>query len=315
MAALAYKLSQILSNSVGSSMEYQELIIELDALGSALHGLDDIVDSQVIRQSVRNAIEYSLRRCQNLMNAFLDRIKNYKPALQKGGSGSSWKDNWRKVGWHIFRREELVELRLKLAEQKATINMMLTMSHCTALDRIEELARTMAMRHSALDGGGNTTEVPSFNDGKYEELLDAIRQTVQDQTPLNLRNHDELLAAMRTREDQTSFNVESYVSEFSRTIASEVRVLLGEVGALREERRALQSELGELLTVKAHCGPSSQDENPLSDALNDARVELSYVLTLMSKYGPGGEFEPDWQVHRGSQDQPVAQEVQILDFP
>jgi hypothetical protein len=58
----------------------------------------------------------------------------------------------------------------------------------TALDRIEELARTMAMRHSALDGGGNTTEVPSFNDGKYEELLDAIRQTVQDQTPLNLRN-------------------------------------------------------------------------------------------------------------------------------
>jgi hypothetical protein len=74
-----------------------------------------------------------LRRCQNLMNAFLDRIKNYKPALQKGGSGSSWKDNWRKVGWHIFRREELVELRLKLAEQKATINMMLTMSHwCVA---------------------------------------------------------------------------------------------------------------------------------------------------------------------------------------
>ncbi|KAJ7436070.1 hypothetical protein B0H11DRAFT_666005 [Mycena galericulata] len=131
-AQLAYRLSQILSDSAGSSMEYQELIIELDALGNALRGMHDIIDNHVIRQSVRNAIEYSLHRCRDLMNVFLDRIKNYKPALQKGGSGSSWRDNWRKIGWHIFRREELVELRLKLVEQKATINMMLSMSHMCA---------------------------------------------------------------------------------------------------------------------------------------------------------------------------------------
>jgi hypothetical protein len=31
------------------------------------------------------------------------------------------------------------------------------------------------------------------------------------------------------------------MDEFSKAIASEVRVLLGEVGKLREERRALQS--------------------------------------------------------------------------
>jgi len=40
-------------------------------------------------------------------------------------------------------------------------------------------------------------------------------------------------------------------------------MLLGEVGRIREERRALQHEIGELLCIK-------------------------------SKYGPGGEFEPDW---------------------
>jgi len=41
-------------------------------------------------------------------------------------------------------------------------------------------------------------------------------------------------------------------------------MLLGEVGRIREERRALQHEIGELLCIK-------------------------------SKYGPGGEFEPDWR--------------------
>jgi hypothetical protein len=128
-AQLAYQLAEILSDSAGSSMEYQELILELDALASALRGLDDIVDKHAILQSVKNSIQHSLRCCRNLMNVFLDRIKAYKPALRKGGSGNSWRDNWRKVGWHLFRKEEIVELRMKLVEQKATINMMLSMSH------------------------------------------------------------------------------------------------------------------------------------------------------------------------------------------
>ncbi|KAJ7231432.1 hypothetical protein C8J57DRAFT_1146982 [Mycena rebaudengoi] len=241
-AQLAYKLSQILSDSVGSSMEYQELIIELDALGNALKGLDHIVEKHVIRQSVRNAIEHSLFRCRDLTNVFLDRIKNYKPALQKGGSGSSWRDNWRKIGWHIFRKEELVGLRLKLAEQKATINMMLSMSHMTSLDRIEELARTMA---------------------------NATINSAEETPP----------------------NIEGYMDEFAKSMGSEVRVLLGEVGQLREERRTLQFEVSELLAAKTlHSASSSQDG---IDPVSAARMELSAILSLKSKYGAGGEFEPD----------------------
>ncbi|KAE9398180.1 hypothetical protein BT96DRAFT_822322 [Gymnopus androsaceus JB14] len=54
-----------------------------------------------------------------------------------------------------------------------------------------------------------------------------------------------------------------YLDEFSKALASEVCMLLGEVGKSREERRALQHEIG-------------------------------YLLCMRSKYGPGGEFEPDW---------------------
>jgi hypothetical protein len=46
-------------------------------------------------------------------------------------------------------------------------------------------------------------------------------------------------------------------------------MLLGEVGKLREERRTLQHELG-------------------------------YLLCMKSKYGPGGEFDPDWRPPTGA---------------
>ncbi|OSD01025.1 hypothetical protein PYCCODRAFT_1413344 [Trametes coccinea BRFM310] len=54
-----------------------------------------------------------------------------------------------------------------------------------------------------------------------------------------------------------------YLNDFSKALASEVRILLAEVGKLRDERRQLQYEIAELMAVK-------------------------------SKHGAGGEFTPDW---------------------
>ncbi|KAF9530522.1 hypothetical protein CPB83DRAFT_165178 [Crepidotus variabilis] len=79
------------------------------------------------------------------------------------------------------------------------------------------------------------------------------------------RHHEETLDAVRSTADkQVPFNVQGYLDEFSQALATEVRMLLGEVGKIREERRALQHEIGDLLSMKA-------------------------------KYGPGGEYEPDWR--------------------
>ncbi|KAF8478825.1 hypothetical protein JB92DRAFT_3133826 [Gautieria morchelliformis] len=55
-----------------------------------------------------------------------------------------------------------------------------------------------------------------------------------------------------------------YLNDFSKALASEVRILLQEVGKLRDERRALQFEIAELMAVK-------------------------------SKHGAGGEYSPDWK--------------------
>ncbi|KAG8717815.1 hypothetical protein FRC09_013619 [Ceratobasidium sp. 395] len=78
------------------------------------------------------------------------------------------------------------------------------------------------------------------------------------------RKHLETLESVRaTAAEQVPFNVQRYLDDFSKALSEEVRMLLKEVGKLREEKRALQHEIGCLLCLK-------------------------------SKYGPGGEFEPDW---------------------
>jgi len=55
-----------------------------------------------------------------------------------------------------------------------------------------------------------------------------------------------------------------YINDFSKALAGEVRILLAEVGQLRDERRALQYEIAELMSVK-------------------------------SKHGAGGEYSPEWR--------------------
>ncbi|KAL5478487.1 hypothetical protein ACEPAI_2671 [Sanghuangporus weigelae] len=54
-----------------------------------------------------------------------------------------------------------------------------------------------------------------------------------------------------------------HMNDFTKALAAEVRILLQEVGQLRDERRQLQFEIAELMAVK-------------------------------SKHGAGGEYTPDW---------------------
>ncbi|CAK5277380.1 unnamed protein product [Mycena citricolor] len=55
-----------------------------------------------------------------------------------------------------------------------------------------------------------------------------------------------------------------YINDFTKALAGEVRVLLAELGQLRDQRRNLQFEIAELMSLK-------------------------------SKHGAGGEYIPDWR--------------------
>ncbi|KAF8270087.1 hypothetical protein EI94DRAFT_1798579 [Lactarius quietus] len=94
------------------------------------------------------------------------------------------------------------------------------------------------------------------------ELFDTLTHSWREDTA---NQHKELLDTIKaTANERVPFNVQGYLDEFSKSLATEVRMLLGEVGKLREERRNIQFEIGTL-------------------------------LCLRSKYEAGGMFDPDWK--------------------
>ncbi|KAH9854565.1 hypothetical protein C2E23DRAFT_867186 [Lenzites betulinus] len=95
-------------------------------------------------------------------------------------------------------------------------------------------------------------------EGTIRDMAEAWRADCEQ------RKQETIEAVKATANEQIPYNVQGYLDEFSRSLATEVRMLLSEVGKLREDKRNLEYQIGELLQFK-------------------------------SKYGPGGEFDPSWK--------------------
>ena len=54
------------------------------------------------------------------------------------------------------------------------------------------------------------------------------------------RKAETIEAVKATANEQIPYNVQGYLDEFSRSLATEVRMLLSEVGKLREDKRNLE---------------------------------------------------------------------------
>ncbi|KAJ7493329.1 hypothetical protein B0H11DRAFT_2005928 [Mycena galericulata] len=133
LASLSWTIAKVLRESTGSSGEYQALIAELDSLGTALQSLDQFVANPgptKLQPSVENGVKFALTKCQTLMSEFLKKAEGYKKSLKKGGSGNSIRDSWRKIGWGLFKKDEIQQLK----QQSLNLN-------STALVRVEQASQ------------------------------------------------------------------------------------------------------------------------------------------------------------------------------
>ncbi|TFK53121.1 hypothetical protein OE88DRAFT_1807017 [Heliocybe sulcata] len=152
------------------------------------------------------------------------------------------------------RREE------KDAKFQALYDMVNTMMEESAAER----QRAEAERAEAAAKPGVEVVIEELR-RQNQELRELLNNMAESWRADSARQAEDTLNAVRaTAQEQVPFNVQGYLDEFSKALASEVRMLLGEVGRLREERRNLQHEIG-------------------------------FLLCTRSKYGPGGEFDPEWR--------------------
>ncbi|RDX42922.1 hypothetical protein OH76DRAFT_1257022 [Lentinus brumalis] len=129
---LALRISKALSSSTGSSYEYHYLIQELDALAHVLQLTDTATRTGMLQQDVVRALVAEIGRCHEVMDSLWERIDGYQKALGGSGSksgrypGGSACSSWRKIGWALFKAQDVQETRAKLATHRANLTTLMT---------------------------------------------------------------------------------------------------------------------------------------------------------------------------------------------
>ncbi|KAF8967526.1 hypothetical protein BDZ97DRAFT_2073568 [Flammula alnicola] len=121
-ATLALSIYKALNDSTGSSYEYQCLISEVRSFHHALLFVGDVIRATPSNETVAQDIKVEAAMCLKLLENFWDRIKSYQKALGGGGRNSSW----RKIGWGLFKANEVAEFRQKLSQRKQNLTVFLS---------------------------------------------------------------------------------------------------------------------------------------------------------------------------------------------
>ena len=117
-AKTACSIYKALSDSMGSSYEYQCLIEELRSFERALTMVDFAIATTPPGGHLTQTIANETTTCLALLNAFLDNIKSYQKALG-GGKGASW----RKIGWSLLKADEVASFRQRISQHKHNISL------------------------------------------------------------------------------------------------------------------------------------------------------------------------------------------------
>ena len=119
-ANIVRSIHKALSDSMGASYDYQCLISELRSFEQALKFVDVVINAAPPTGHDALAIEAEITTCLEMLKTFHDRIKSYQKALG-GRKGASW----RKIGWGLFKAEEVASFRQKISQHKQNIALFL----------------------------------------------------------------------------------------------------------------------------------------------------------------------------------------------
>ncbi|KAF8251319.1 hypothetical protein K440DRAFT_81113 [Wilcoxina mikolae CBS 423.85] len=122
-----------LNSSTGSSEDYQELLSELYSYQRALIEAEQICSipscSSQFHVATINAIAYSVSLSRKPIEIFLSKIKRYRGRLKNS--------SWRKIGWALFKEDEVRELRDVLRMHIDCISLLVVTAGAKSSLRIE----------------------------------------------------------------------------------------------------------------------------------------------------------------------------------
>lgn len=133
LISLVLQVRRALGDSSGASEDHQALITELDSFSDLLQVVRNALSvhegPRRLPNSVRNAMGQGLLASTALLVGFYKDIERYRCSLRQGGSGSMIRDSWMKAEWALYKKEDVRQMRRKLADQVGRLNALLSVSH------------------------------------------------------------------------------------------------------------------------------------------------------------------------------------------
>ena len=125
-ANLTYQVIHALSSSRGACIEYQEAINELGCMQQAFLQVGHLKQSHSICPATTNAVSYLVISSMEIIGKFLERTKFYQRRLSENHSGRA--GSWQKIGWTLFKKNELVQLKDTLHMKLHAVSVLLSTS-------------------------------------------------------------------------------------------------------------------------------------------------------------------------------------------
>lgn len=110
-ANLSYRLIRVLVDTQGASLEYQEAIAELATLQQTFFQVGQMKPNATVSRATINAAAYIVLSSITLIDDFLAKTQRYRQKLSGSPSTNGISDSWQKMGWALFRKEELKALK------------------------------------------------------------------------------------------------------------------------------------------------------------------------------------------------------------
>jgi hypothetical protein len=127
-AKLIADLTRTLSAGKGASMEYQQLILDLQVVETTLVQIDQMRLASQLNTSALNALSWITQSTATAIADFMLRTKKYQESLSAKGSGNKVKDLWKKVGWSMYKPAEIRSLQQRLQLDLGSINCLISLA-------------------------------------------------------------------------------------------------------------------------------------------------------------------------------------------
>ncbi|KAK8003928.1 hypothetical protein PG989_003647 [Apiospora arundinis] len=130
---ITYQLVRILADSRGASIEYQEARTELRAMEQVFLQAGSLVSSKVLSRDIINGIACIVLSAVDIIDSFYERSKEYQHQLgerqaKMGKATTGFESSWCKIGWALFKKEELRALKAQLHERLTSVNVLIGMA-------------------------------------------------------------------------------------------------------------------------------------------------------------------------------------------